>query len=133
MRNWRGPRTCAGLLNLAMAGILGSPFFLEGEDRLENLWYIYMSPMYDEESIFILLFVAFSCFVIGILYFSSPFSNRISNYISSYPVGRLYTFLSIVLSLIALMSFSQPIITGLIFGTVFVAWSWWRSDPYDRW
>jgi hypothetical protein len=133
MRNWRGPKSCAGLINLTMAGILGSPFFLKGEDRLENLWYIYMSPMYDEESVFILFFVAFSCLVIGVLYFTSTFSNRISDYISSYSVGRFYTFLSIIMSLIALMSFSQPIIMGLIFGTIFVAWSWWRSDPYDRW
>lgn len=109
--------------------MLGLPFFSEGDERLERLWQIYMTPMFDEEPIFPLVFAAVTSLGLSLFYFSKWFSE-----FSSRPsAGRVCALLSIILLVNALINFSHLVVYGFLFATFSTLWAWWRSDPDDNW
>ena len=113
----------------ALAIGTGTPFFQEGEKRLDFLWQIYMTPMFDEEPVLPLAFSALVSLGLSLLYFSKWFSG-----FSSRPfVGRICAALSLVLLLNAITNFSRPVVIGFSMATFFSFWAWWRSDPEDNW
>ncbi len=124
-----GPQSLASVAYAGLAILLGLPFFSEGDERLERLWDIYMTPMFDEEPIFPLIFAAVTSLGLCLLYFSkwlSEFSSRPST-------GRVCSLLSITLIFNALVNFSHLVVYGFIFAAVPTLWAWWRSDPDDNW
>jgi MFS family permease len=133
MSKWQGPRAIAGLCYLGVALGLSGPFFSEGEERLDDLWDIYMSPMYDEENVWVLLLVILACFALGAAYFSSPFSSRLSEYLSRRDVGRILAGLSTALALVAMATFSRQVTMAIMIGALLSIWSWRKADPEDRW
>lgn len=133
MPNWRGPRSMIGLWYLMIAMILAGPFFRQDEGRLENLWYIYMSPMFDEESLILLFLVALTSLGLGATCFLSPFSRSLSEYLSNQSTGRFIVGLSVALAIVAMANFSRPITTAFFMGIPLCAWSWFRSEPDDNW
>ncbi len=88
-----------------------------------------MTPMFDNEPIFPLVFAAITSLGLSLLYFSkwfSEFSTRPST-------GRVSALLSIILMLNALINFSHLVVYGFLFATFPTFWAWWRSDPGDNW
>ncbi|WP_146076059.1 hypothetical protein [Caldimonas caldifontis] len=88
-----------------------------------------MTPMFDQEPIFPLVFAAVTSLGLSLLYFSKWFSE-----FSSRPsTGRVCTLLSIILILNALINFSHLVVYGFLFAAFPTLWAWWRSDPDDNW
>jgi hypothetical protein len=131
--NWRGPRSMSGLFYLGLAFALGGPFFRQGDRRLDDLWFIYMSPMFDEENKVILSLMALACLGLGVTCFSSPFFRSVSEYLSSPRIGSFVAGASATLAVVAITQFSQPIVNAFLFALVLCVWSWLRSDPNDSW
>jgi predicted MFS family arabinose efflux permease len=123
----------SGLFYLGLALVLGGPFFRQGDERLDDLWFIYMSPMFDEENKVILSLVAFACLGLGITCFLSPFFRRVSEYLSNRRIGSFVAGVSATLAVVAITQFSQPIVNAFLFALVLCVWSWLRSDPNDSW
>lgn len=124
-----GPQSLAFVIYAGLAILLGLPFLSEGDERLERLWEIYMTPMFDEEPIFPLVFAAVTSLGLSLIYFSKWFSE-----FSSRPsTGRVCALLSIILLLNALINFSHLVVYGFLFATFPTLWAWWRSDPDDNW
>ena len=113
----------------AIAMGLGAPFFAQGDKRLDMLWEIYMSPMFDQEPVLPLAFSAMASLGLCLLYFSRYFST----FSSHPPVGRASAVLSFVLLLNALINFSHLVVYGFLLATFFTLLAWWRSDPDDNW
>ena len=133
-RLFRGPRSLIGLVYSTFGLILAGPFFRQGESRLENLWYIYMTPMFDEESSVVLFLVALTSLGIGAVYFLSYFFDSLAEYLSDQSIGRLTFGLSVALAIVAMTHFSRPIASAFFFlGTPLCAWAWFRADPDDNW
>lgn len=108
---------------------LGAPFFTQGEERLDMLWQIYMSPMFDQEPVMPLAFSAVASLGLCLLYFSKYFST-----FSSRPsTGRASAVLSFVLLFNALINFGHLVVYGFLAAFIFTLWAWWRSDPEDSW
>lgn len=124
-----GPQSLAFVIYAGLAILLGLPFLSEGDERLERVWEIYMTPMFDEEPIFPLVFAAVTSLGLSLIYFSKWFSE-----FSSRPsTGRVCALLSIILLLNALINFSHLVVYGFLFATFPTLWAWWRSDPDDNW
>lgn len=123
----------SGLFYLGLAFALGGPFFRQGDERLDDLWFIYMSPMFDEENRAILSLMALACLGLGATLFSSPFSRSVSEYLSNRRIGSLLAGASAALAVVAITQFSQPIVNAFLFALVLCVWSWLRSDPNDSW
>ncbi|MFC3269370.1 hypothetical protein ACFOED_10140 [Vulcaniibacterium thermophilum] len=119
----------ASITYAAMAMGLGAPFFTQGEERLDMLWQIYMSPMFDQEPVMPLAFSAVASLGLCLLYFSKYFST-----FSSRPsTGRASAVLSFVLLFNALINFGHLVVYGFLAAFIFTLWAWWRSDPEDSW
>lgn len=124
-----GPQSLACITYAGLAVGLGAPFFSEGDKRLDLLWQIYMTPMFDEEPVFPLLAAAIASLLLSLLYFSKYFSV-----FSSKPsVGRGSAFLSSALLLNAFANFSHLVVYMFLFAACLTIWAWWRSDPEDNW
>lgn len=89
-----GPQSLAFVIYVGLAILLGLPFLSEGDERLKRLWEIYMTPMFDEEPIFPLVFAAVTSLGLSLIYFSKWFSE-----FSSRPsTGRVCALLSIIVN-----------------------------------
>lgn len=109
--------------------LLGKPFFSEGDERLERLWEIYMTPMFDDEPILPLAFAAAASLGLSLFYFSKWFSV-----FSSRPSARRFcALLSIILVLNALINFSYLVVCGFFFAAFPALWSALRVEPDDNW
>lgn len=134
MRHRHGPRSGIGILYLGIGLILAGPFFRQGEARLENLWYIYMTPMFDEESSVVLFLVALTSLGLGVVHFLSYYLDSLAEYLSDQSIGRLTFGLSAAIAIVAMTHFSRPIASAFFFlGIPLCAWSWFRADPDDNW
>ena len=127
--NYNGPQSMACLTYFLVANMTGMPFFQESEKRLDSLWDIYMTPMFDREPVFPLALSAAASLLMSLLYFSKWFSD-----FSSRPlVGRICAALSLALLVLAIANFSRYAVIACSMATLFSLWSWWRSDPEDNW
>lgn len=124
-----GPQSLAFVLYAGLAMLLGKPFFSEGDERLERLWEIYMTPMFDEEPTLPLAFAAAASLGLSLFYFSKWFSV-----FSSRPAARrLCALLSIILVLNALVNFSSLVVYGFLLAAFPALWSSFRDGPDDDW
>lgn len=124
-----GPQSLAFVLYAGLAMLLGKPFFSEGDERLERLWEIYMTPMFDDEPILPLAFAAAASLGLSLFYFSKWFSV-----FSSRPSARRFcALLSIILVLNALINFSYLVVCGFFFAAFPALWSALRVEPDDNW
>jgi len=88
-----------------------------------------MTPMFDEEPIFPLVFAAVTSLGLSLVYFSKWFSE----FASRPSTGRVCAMLSIILIINALINFSHLVVYGFLFAALPTLWAWWRSDPNDHW
>lgn len=120
------------MASLAYAGLgfgLGAPFFAHGDRKLDLLWQIYRSPMFDQAPVLPLAFSALASIVLCLQYLSKYFFE-----FSSRPlVGQISAVLSFALLINALVNFGQHVVYMSVFATFFTLWAWWRSDPEDSW
>ncbi len=105
-----GPQSLAFVIYAGLAILLGLPFLSEGDERLERLWEIYMTPMFDEEPIFPLVFAAVTSLGLSLIYFSkwfSEFSSRPSTgvFVPCY-LSSCFLMLSLTLATLSSMDFS---------------------------
>ena len=120
------------MASLAYASLglgLSAPFFAHGERKLDLLWQIYMSPMFDQEPVLPLVVSALASIGLCLQYLSKYFYE-----FSSRPlVGQISTVLSFALLINALVNFGLQVVYMSLFATFFTLWAWWRSDPEDSW
>jgi hypothetical protein len=125
-----GPRSMAALTYFILGLLLGMPLFESDENlRLERLWYIYMNATYDEQSSFLLLSSALVSLALGIVFFSTYFSD----FTIRPKAASVLANASLLLVVTAMFSYSRPIIIAYSFGALCAIWSWRHKNPDDYW
>lgn len=123
----------AGLWYLTLSFVVAGPLFREGPQRLDNLWYLFMSPTFDEGSPWVLAAVVLASALLGLAGLVNPYSPRLSAWLSHHEVGARLAGLGLLLFGIALWQFSRPVTIAYGVGAGLLAWSWRRADPDDGW
>jgi len=78
----------AGLWYLTWAFVVLGPLWRDGDARLDNLWYLYMSPAFDEQPASRLWVLAGPSLLLGLAGLVNPYSRRLGECLSRPRAGR---------------------------------------------
>jgi hypothetical protein len=125
-----GPRTTAGLTYFCL-GLMFAMIHFESdmEKRIDGLWFIYMKPMYLEQNVTVLLLSALLSLGLAITFFSTYFTD----FCTRPMVAAVLAGVAVLLLIIAIFTFSRPVLFLNTIGTLCAMWAWRFKNPDNNW